>query len=341
MPSLVTGVIGGIQGSRAAHHAAEKLAQGYQQAGQTVTGAVNQVNPEILATAQQAGQDVLAAGRTAGEGVTTAAQQGMAGATGAADKLMGLLSPYMQAGASAAEQLPGAAQPFTASMMSQYSPAYQFQLQQGELAAKRAAAAGGVTGAGGTMRSLNRYAQDYARTAFKDASDIYGQNFNRLATLANIGQTAATTGGQAGLQAAEYAGNLGTGAAEYAGTMGANTAQWAGTQNIGARNLASSNTLSGANYLANTQIGAQQALAQGDLGAASAWNNMLGSIGQTGDTLLFGGLGGAAGTTPGWSFGNIGKNIWGSPRTKAPSSGGYWAPGYGPNTVLSDWEIGG
>ena len=47
-------------------------------------------------------------------------------------------------------------QPFTASMMAQYSPAYQFQLQQGQQAAQRAAAAAGVGGAGGTLRSLNR-----------------------------------------------------------------------------------------------------------------------------------------------------------------------------------------
>ena len=293
MPSLVTGVIGGIQARNAAKNAAKKQAEGYRQAGVTVTDAVNQVNPEILETARQAG-----------EGVTTAAQQGAAGATTAADTLMDLMSPYIGAGASAAEQLPDAAKPFTASMMAQYSPAYQFTKQQGELAAQRAAAAGGVTGSGGTMRSLTRYNQDYARTAFKDAADIYGKNFDRLATLADIGRSAATTGGQAGLQAAEYGGDLGMRGAEYAGT-----------QNIGARNLASSNTLSGANYLANTQIGAQNALAQGDLGAAQAWNNMLGQIGQAGNTIAMAGFGGGVpGTTSGWGWGNIGKNlgsIWG------------------------------
>jgi hypothetical protein len=154
------------------------------------------------------------------------------------------------------------------------------------------------------MRSLNRYAQEYAGTGFERAANLYGQQqrdqFGRLAAVAGMGQRAAETGGAAGMGAAEYAGNVGLGAA-----------QWAGGANIGARNLASSNTLSGANYLANTQIDAQKARAQGDLGAAGQWNNMLSGVGQAGNTLLMGGLGGAPGTTPGWSWGNIGKNIWG------------------------------
>ena len=287
MPSLVTSVIGGIQGARASHHAAEKLQKGYGQAGETISQAVEQVNPEILQTAAQAGQDVTEAATTAGTGATTAAE-----------KLLNLLSPYMEAGATAAGQLPEAAKPFTASMMAQYSPAYQFQLQQGQQAANRAAAASGLTGAGGTLKSLQRYTQDYAGTAFERASNLYNQNFNRLATLANMGVGATTTAGEAGMRAAEYAGTLGTGAA-----------QWTGAQNINARNAVAQNTLSGANYLANTQVEAQKALAQGDLGAAQSWNQMLGGIGAAGNTVLFGGLSPTGG---GWSFKNIGKNLWGT-----------------------------
>jgi hypothetical protein len=216
-------------------------------------------------------------------------------------------------------------QPFTASMMSQYSPAYQFQLQQGQQAAERAAAAGGLTGAGGTMRSLNRYAQEYAGTGFERAANLYNtqqtSRFNRLAALAGMGQRAAETGGAAGMGAAEYAGNVGLGAA-----------QWAGGANIGARNLASSNTLSGANYLANTQIASQQARAQGDLGAAGQWNNMLSGVGQAGNALLFGGMSPTGG---GWNFGNIGKNIWGAGGSRGPITGGGGS--YGPN----DWGPGG
>src|SRR5215471_7258476 len=182
MPSLVTSIIDGIQGASASHHAANYMQQGYKQAGETVNKAVEQVNPEILQAAKEAGEGVTTAADTAGRGMTTAASAAGSGATTAADKLATLLDPYMSAGATAAGQLGDASKPFTADMMAKYSPAYQFQLQQGQQAAARAAAAAGVGGSGGTMKSMQRYAQDYAGTAFKNASDIYNQNFQRLAT---------------------------------------------------------------------------------------------------------------------------------------------------------------
>jgi len=307
MPSLVTSIIGGVQGVSASHHAADYLQKGYQQAGETVNKAVEQVNPEILQTATEAGQGVTGAAQTAGQGVTTAAGAAGTGATTAAERLTGMLDPYISAGATAAGQLGDASKPFTAAMMAQYSPAYQFQLQQGRQAAERAAAAGGVTGSGGTMRSLNRYAQDYAGTAFKNANDIYNQGFQRLATVADLGRGAATTAGTTGVQAAEYAGDAGLRGAEYAGNAGIRGAEYTGNANINARNLTSSNTLSGANYLANTQIGSQQARASGDLGAAASWNGMLGGIGQVGDAIALGGIG----ADGGWGLKNIPKNIWG------------------------------
>src|SRR5215472_1968268 len=153
MPSLVTSVIGGIQGASAAHNAANALRQGYQQAGQTVTGAAQQVNPAILQAAQTAGQGVTGAARFGALGATQAGRLGQIRAVTAANDLARMLSPYTGAGASAAGQLrtamaPGGylTTPFTASMMAQYSPAYQFQLAQGQLAAQRAAAAAGTTG---------------------------------------------------------------------------------------------------------------------------------------------------------------------------------------------------
>lgn len=305
MASLVTSVIGGVQGASASHHAADYLKKGYAQAGQTVNDAVAQVNPEILKAAQDAGISVTDAAKAAGTGVTDAARAAGTGATTAADKLAELLNPYISVGANAAGQLGDAAKPFTADMMAKYSPAYQFQLQQGTQAANRMAAATGMTGAGGTMKALQRYTQDYAGTAFKNANDIYQGNFNRLATLANMGMGAASDAGKVGVQAAEYAGDTGMRGAEYAGTAGTDAARYAGTANINARNLASSNTLNAADYLANTQIESQRAQAMGDLGAASSWNNMLTGIGKAGDTLL------GAGFSPegDWSFGQIGKTI--------------------------------
>ena len=349
MPSLITSVIGGIQGASAAHNASTALQTGYGQAGTTVTNAVNQVNPGIISTAGTAGQGVTTAAGQAGTGATGAAATGAAGATSAANDLTTALNPYISAGATAAEGLTAASQPFTASMMSQYSPAYQFQLQQGQQAAARQAAAMGVTGSGGTAKALQQYAQNYAGTAFGNAANIYNQNFQRLATVAGMGQSAATTAGQTGVQAAEYGGTLGENAAQYAGTAGMQGAEYAGNANINATNLAAQNTLSGAGYLANTQIGAGQAQAQGDLGAASAWNGMLGGIGSTLNSAAMMGFGAGGG----WSPSNIGTNFGnmmsgggyggyggfggysgsgGNPNAQTGPNGGYWNPDGSPRT---------
>ena len=240
-------------------------------------------------------------------------------------------------------------QPFTASMMGQYSPAYQFQLQQGTQAANRAAAASGALGSGGAAKALQRYTQDYAGTAFGNAANLYNQQqqaiYSRLMGVAGMGAGAAATGGEAGIGAAEYGGTLGERAAEYGGTLNTGAAQWAGGQNINARNLTAQNTLSAANYLANTQIGAQNALAQGDLGAAAQWNNMLGGIGSAANSAMMMGFDPSGGG--GWSFSNIPTNFGnlmsrGGMGTGA--GGGGRVPNYNPvgsAVDTSGWTFGG
>lgn len=318
----------------------------------------------------QAGQGVTGAAATGAAGATQAAATGGAGAVSAADRLSSLLNPYISGGASAMDQLsaamgPGGSltTPFTADMMAKYSPAYQFQLQQGTQAAQRAAAAQGLTGSGGTAKALQRYTQDYAGTAFGRANDIYSQQqrdiYNRLSGVAGMGQTAATEAGKTGVQAAEYAGTLGEEAAKYAGTLGTGAAQWAGAENINARNLTAQNTLSAANYLANTQVGGQQAIAQGDLGAASSWNNMLSGIGSAANSAVMGGLGsmasggsfmsgalnpfglgGGGGGGGGWAN----ANPW-NPPAPNPYTGGANVPMNVPSNVplpsVSGWSPGG
>jgi hypothetical protein len=212
-------------------------------------------------------------------------------------------------------------------MMAQYSPAYQFQLQQGLQAANRAAAAGGVGGSGGTLKALDQYAQNYAGTGFASAANLYNQNYNRLASLAGLGAGAATTAGQAGIGTSEYAGNLGYGAAQYAGNM-----------NMQAGELAAQNTLGAAGYQANAAINAAQAKAGGVMGQANALNNMLGGIGQSANMIGMAGFGGPNSANPGsWSFGNIPGNLggmWGG--AYGSGAGTYSEPGMGAG-MTSDW----
>ena len=60
------------------------------------------------------------------------------------------------------------------------SPGYQFRMNEGLKGLERFAAAQGSLNSGSTLKAMSRYAQDYA-------SGEYGNEFNRLATLAGFG----------------------------------------------------------------------------------------------------------------------------------------------------------
>ncbi|MBK6865536.1 MAG: hypothetical protein IPG91_19495, partial [Ideonella sp.] len=62
-------------------------------------------------------------------------------------------------------------------------PDYQFGFDQGSKALQNSATARGTTYSGQQAKALQRYGNDYAGTKL-------GESFNRLASLAGIGQTA-------------------------------------------------------------------------------------------------------------------------------------------------------
>ena len=80
MPSIVTSIIGGIQGASASHNAANALSGGYNAAGQTVTNAAAAVNPTLTTAAATGASEVT----NAGGAVTTAANTAANNATTAA-----------------------------------------------------------------------------------------------------------------------------------------------------------------------------------------------------------------------------------------------------------------
>lgn len=92
----------------------------------------------------------------------------------------------------------------------QATPGYQFQLDQGLQGVNNSAAAKGGLLSGANMKAINDYAQGQASTGYQNAWDraqtAYGNAFNRnqqkftnLQSMANNGQTAAGTQGQAAL----------------------------------------------------------------------------------------------------------------------------------------------
>lgn len=121
----------------------------------------------------------------------------------------------------------------------QKDPGYDFRMQEGQKALERSAAAKGGLQSGGTLKALSRYGQDYASNEYGKAYDRFNNDrtlrFNRLSTVAGMGQGANATNANAGQNYANQYGQNVTGAANAAGAAdiaGANA--WAsGLNSIG------------------------------------------------------------------------------------------------------------
>lgn len=89
-------------------------------------------------------------------------------------------------------------------------PGYQFRMQEGQRALERSAAARGGLQSGATLKALQRYGQQMGAQEFGAARarfrETQADRWNRLASLAGVGQTATTQLGQAGQQ---FAGQTG------------------------------------------------------------------------------------------------------------------------------------
>jgi hypothetical protein len=118
-------------------------------------------------------------------------------------------------------------------------PGYQFRMDQGEQALERSAAARGGLTSGGTGMALERYGQDYASGEYSNAYNRFNNDrttrFNRLASIAGVGQTAATQTANMGTQVAGQVGEnqIGAGNARAAGYMAGGNAISGGANNIG------------------------------------------------------------------------------------------------------------
>jgi uncharacterized protein YukE len=305
MPSLVTSIIGGIQGASAAHNAANAVGAGNTAAAKTVNDATVATNPLIGQAADKAGTGVVDASAAAGAGVNQAAGTAQTGATAAAGTSDARLDPYSSLGTQGAGTLATMLAP-GGQLTKQFSgvdlstdPGYQFRLQQGQQALERSAAAHGSVMGGGVMKALTDYAQGDASSEYQNAFNRFQssqkQTYDMLKGVSDSGQTAATT--QAGVDTgtAKYVGDVGIGAAGYAGDKNVAGSVYAGNAGINATNLEASNTLKAAGYTGDMQAGTGRAQAAGDVGAANAWSGMLSGIGTAANSVVAGGFGGGGG----------------------------------------------
>lgn len=146
----------------------------------------------------------------------------LAGAEGEAGNLNSLVNPALG-------EFGSLMQPFGEEFVApteedlQLTPGYRFRLQEGADLLEHSAAARGNLLTGATSEALTRYGQDYASgeysnvynralTEYQQNYNIFQQNqanqFNRLASLSGVGQTAAGQLSSAGQQAAGNVGNI-------------------------------------------------------------------------------------------------------------------------------------
>ena len=119
----------------------------------------------------------------------------------------------------------------------QESPAYQFNLQQGQQALDKGANARGNLYAPQTLQDLSKFSQGLAGNEWNNAYSQYQNNigniWNRFNSMSQGGQSAANQTGVAGVNAANNQGMSlqNAGNAQAAGIMGANTALQGGLNN--------------------------------------------------------------------------------------------------------------
>jgi hypothetical protein len=152
--------------------------------------------------------------------------------------------PYLQAGQNAVGEMTALTQPGSG-MMHQFNasdlnanmaPNYAFQLAQGQGALTNQMSTMGGIG-GNAMKGMQDYTQNTAAGAYQQAFSNYysGQSniFNRLASIAGLGQTSANVGSQVGAQTGNSMANTTTGGAAAAagGLVGATNALTGGVNN--------------------------------------------------------------------------------------------------------------
>ncbi len=175
----------------------------------------------VAAAAVGAGAAVYGASKQS-KAIKGAADESAAVQREALAAMRGDLAPYREAGVPAlgamgdAAGLNGPDGYAQALARFQASPGYQFQFDEGMRAVNAGAAAQGMSNSGATLKALQARGQQLANQDF-------GSYYNRLAGLAQIGQSSAAQTGAAGVQTAGGIANTiagaGTAQANITGNM--------------------------------------------------------------------------------------------------------------------------
>jgi hypothetical protein len=214
-----------------------------------------------------AGASLAAGGAAAGAQRDAAAQQAALGREQMAenarqyDQSRADLAPYRDAGYTSLKDLVAGTRPggqfdktFTNADFVK-DPGYQFRMDEGARGVDASAAARGGVLSGGAMKALERYRQGFASDEYGKAYDRFNNDltgrYNRLASLAGVGQTATNSGIQAGQDMTRANGQARNGIADAYGSAGNATA----SMYAGVGNTISQTANNLGNYFANRQSG--------------------------------------------------------------------------------------
>lgn len=117
-------------------------------------------------------------------------------------------APWRQAGQNALTSLTGEINKPTTSADVMQDPGYQFGLQQGQQALDRKASASGGRVSGASLKAASGFASGQATAGYNAAYQRREDRLNRLAALANIGQTATGSSAAAGANMSNNVSNL-------------------------------------------------------------------------------------------------------------------------------------
>lgn len=154
-------------------------------------------------------------------------------------------APYRNAGYTALGQLGAGTAPggefnrnFTGADFVK-DPGYDFRLSQGQRGVEASAAARGGVLSGAALKGVDEFNQNFASNEYQNAYSRFNNDqttrFNRLASIAGVGQTSAAQTGALGANAANQIGSaqIGAGNAAAAGYVGTANAINSGAQTLG------------------------------------------------------------------------------------------------------------
>lgn len=290
----------GSDAAKAAKRAAEIQAQASRQAGDLLSGAYNTAG-QTQSDAALKGSGMLSQGYLdSNANLQQGYDQANATLNSGLSSALGYQQPYANLGSQATGLLSqgladgSLTRGFGASDFNA-DPGYAFRKQQGMDGIQSSAAASGGLLSGATLKALNGYNSDLASQEYQNAYNRFSNDqsnaFNRLATTAGMGQSAANNmsnmtynnvsnvaGNQTSLSQLLSQGLLGSASANAQGVFGSADA----LANAG---------VNSANAQANGLLGSANANASGIVGAANARGQGLGNLlglGLTGGAMFMG-----------------------------------------------------